>query len=240
MSFWIRLHFSFFQNSRVTAPPFLAPTRLEVLAPLRSLERQIKLELSSTFSQREKGCFKVVWLQVKKNINKDILRHSWEMVSCNRVITQTHFRFLSQLYYSGLDYKHWSISVILINFLISCKIFSGVGKAVITVKEEYLASNLNYNITRTRKLRKSATKKNADQESFSANSITSVHSLLHFTRTRSWKAWTKMMYFVFLKATDRNLHFMDGLTLSLFASAAQTLMHPFIAQITRPIKYILI
>ena len=112
MSFWIRLHFSFFQNSRVTAPPFQAPTRLEVLAPLRSLERQIKLELSSTFSQREKGCFKVVWLQVKENINKDILWHSGEMVSCNGVITKTHFRFLSQLYYSGLDYKQWSISVI--------------------------------------------------------------------------------------------------------------------------------
>ena len=81
------------------------PTRLEVLAPLRSLERQIKLELSSTFSQGEKGCFKVVWLQVKENINKDILWHSGEMVSCNGVITKTHFRFLSQLYYSGLDYK---------------------------------------------------------------------------------------------------------------------------------------
>ena len=35
-------------------PPFLARKSLEVLAPLRSLERQIKLELSSTFSQREK------------------------------------------------------------------------------------------------------------------------------------------------------------------------------------------
>ena len=48
------------------------------------------------------------------------------------------------------------------------------------------------------------------------------------------------MYSVFLKATDRNLHFMDGLTLSLFALAAQTLMHRLIAQIILPIKYILV
>lgn len=44
-------------------------------------------------------------------------------------------------------------------------------------------------------------------------------------------------------ATDRSqLHFMDGLTFSwsLFASAAQTLMYPLIAQIILPIKYILI
>ena len=37
---------------------------------------------------------------------KDILRHSCEMVCCNGVITETHLRFLSQLNYSGLDYKH--------------------------------------------------------------------------------------------------------------------------------------
>ena len=48
-----------------------------------------------------------------------------------------------------------------------------------------------------------------------------------------------MMYFDFLKATDRSLHFVDGLTLSLFASSAQTLMHRLIAQIILPIKYIL-
>ena len=33
---------------------------------------------------------------------KDILRHSCEMVCYNGVITETHFRFLSQLYYSSL------------------------------------------------------------------------------------------------------------------------------------------
>ena len=49
-----------------------------------------------------------------------------------------------------------------------------------------------------------------------------------------------MVYFDFLKATDRSLHFMDGLTFSLFASAAQTLIHPSIAQIILPIKYIVI
>ena len=94
MSFWIRLNFSLFQNSRVTAQPFLVPTRLEVLAPLRSLERQIKLELSSTFSQREKECFKVVWLQVKENINKDILWHSGEMVFCNSSNNKNSFPIL--------------------------------------------------------------------------------------------------------------------------------------------------
>ena len=93
------------KKSRVTAPPFQAPTRLEVLAPLRSLERQIKLELSSTFSQREKGCF-TDSVTTSEEEYKDILRHSCEMVCCNGVITETHFRFLSQLYYSGLDYKH--------------------------------------------------------------------------------------------------------------------------------------
>ena len=100
MSFWIRLHFSFFQNSRVTAPPFQAPTRLEVLAPLRSLERQIKLELSSTFSQREKGCF-TDSVTTSEEECKDILRHSCEMVCCNGVITETHFRFLSPIILFG-------------------------------------------------------------------------------------------------------------------------------------------
>lgn len=48
------------------------------------------------------------------------------------------------------------------------------------------------------------------------------------------------MCFDFLKATDRSLNFMDGLTFSLFASAAQTLMYPLSAQTILPIKYILI